>query len=81
MDYEFTIAEELQHNFTALSNNTFQPYMADIGDPRMIGCQIAQSKPNVPMWCALLRGAAKQHGPALLGVSQPLQSLGLERPK
>jgi len=62
MDYEFTIAEELQHNFTALSNNTFQPYMADIGDTRMIGCQIAQSKPNVPMWCALLRGAAKQHG-------------------
>jgi hypothetical protein len=62
MDYEFTIAEELQHNFTALSNNTFQPYLADIGDTRMIGCQIAQSKPNVPMWCALLRGAAKQHG-------------------
>jgi len=62
MDYEFTIAEELRHNFTALSNNTFQPYLADIGDTRMIGCQIAQSKPNVPMWCALLRGAAKQHG-------------------
>ena len=62
MDYEFTIAEELRHNFTALSNNTFQPYLADMGDTRMIGCQIAQSKPNVSMWCALLRGAAKQHG-------------------
>jgi len=62
MEFEFSIAEELQHNFTALSNNTWQPYMADIGDTRMIGCQIAQSKPNVPMWSALLRGAAKQHG-------------------
>ena len=62
MDYEWAIAEDLQHNFSALGNNTFQPYLADIGDTRMIGCQIAQSKPSVPMWFSLLRGAGKQYG-------------------
>lgn len=62
MHYEWLIAEQLQHHFSTLSNNTFQHYLADIGDTRMIGCQIAQSKPSVPMWCAMLRGAGKQYG-------------------
>jgi len=62
MDYEWKIAEDLRHYFSTLSNNTFQHYLADIADTRMVGCQVAQSKPSVPMWFAMLRGSGKQYG-------------------
>ena len=62
IDYEYRIHNYIARYPITLSNNTFQHYLADIPWTRMIGCQICESKPNIPLWVAILRGAAGQYG-------------------
>ncbi len=62
LDYEYRIQNYIAKYPITLSNNTFQHYLADIPWTRMLGCQICESKPNIPLWHAILRGAARQYG-------------------
>lgn len=62
IDYEYRIQKHIGCYAVTLSNNTFQHYLADIPYTRMLGCQICESKPNIALWHAILRGAGKQYG-------------------
>jgi len=62
LDYEYRIQNYIAKYPITLSNNTFQHYLADIPWTRMLGCQICESKPNIPLWMSILRGAASQYG-------------------
>lgn len=62
LDYEYRIHEYIARYPITLSNNTFQHYLADIRYTRMLGCQICESKPNIQLWHAILRGACEQYG-------------------
>lgn len=62
LDYEYRIHQHICRYPITLSNNTFQHYLADIPYTRMLGAQICESKPNIPLWHAILRGACEQYG-------------------
>jgi len=56
------LCNDLQNYMTALSTLPMPHYFADLGNHRLLGVEIAQALPSVPMLFAFVRGAGKQYG-------------------
>jgi len=61
LSYFKKLASHLQNYLNAEGSLTFQHYFAEMGVHRIIGAEIAQALPSVPMWFTFIRGAGKQY--------------------
>jgi len=61
LSYFGKLTSHLQNYLSALNSLTFQHYFAEMGVHRIIGAEIVQALPSVPMWFTFIRGAGKQY--------------------